>query len=367
MVNQIKHNSPSEVLSHFNPIASLKPDIRKIVNEKFILPILDSFFRDKGGLSSYSELNPDDLITEIEFKKEKNLVQSYIYKKIIDDISKQDNGIVDFKPKFVITFDEDLVDLENKDTNVYPYTTIFKNNNGVNPRIKFGKIQLGKSPILYYIYIDLQKLIKFIKTLNYTPIVTQETVKQNINKIPETEAEKNAKLYDALISEEVRQMHDATESQIVQIRENIDRLVQERNRPLEGQSGKLRVNLTWHTTDDLDLHIVTPNGEIYFSKKVIENQGVIGELDVDKNAGATNAVSNPQENIHFNAMPKGLHKVYVNFFAQRERDEVPFTVKIIPDDNDGKIFTKTVKGKGNKAFITAFKYENGKLYFIDSP
>ncbi len=72
MINQIKHNSPSSVLSQFNLIASLKPNVRKAVNEKFILPILKRFFANKGKLDKFSELDPDKLTTEKEFEETEN-------------------------------------------------------------------------------------------------------------------------------------------------------------------------------------------------------------------------------------------------------------------------------------------------------
>lgn len=146
MISQIKHNTPSSVLSQFNPIASLKPKTRKAVNEMFILPILEMFFKNKGKIDNFSELDPDKLKTEVEFLKTENFVKTYIYKEIINEISKQDKTVV-FKPKYVITFDNDLA------------------NYGEINNIKYGVIRLGEEPILYYILIDLQQLIKFIKNL----------------------------------------------------------------------------------------------------------------------------------------------------------------------------------------------------------
>ncbi|MCC5944436.1 MAG: hypothetical protein JJT94_05830, partial [Bernardetiaceae bacterium] len=129
-----------------------------------------------------------------------------------------------------------------------------------------------------------------------------------------------------------------------------------------GQSGKLRINLAWNTTDDLDLHIITPNGEIAYNNKIVENRGIIGQLDVDKNAGG-DIVSNPQENINFDRMPIGLHKIYVNLYAVRERNEVPFTVTIMPENGEGRIFNCLVAGKGTNKNIATFEYKNGELVF----
>ena len=118
--------------------------MRKLVNEFFILPIVQNFFSDKGGIANFRELDPDKLKTEIEFERIENYVKTYIYKEIIDEIEKQGKVVV-FKAKYVITFDKDLTNYQEE-----------KN-------IKYGVIRLGNQPILYYIYIDLQELIRFIK------------------------------------------------------------------------------------------------------------------------------------------------------------------------------------------------------------
>ena len=364
MINQIKHNSPSSVLSQFNPVASLKPKTRKAVNERFILPILESFFANKGGLDRFSELDSDKLKTEIEFVKTQNFVKTYIYKEIIDKISKNQNGKIDFRPKYVITFDEDLTknkDLSDYDidTTKYPYRQIFGSewNRQKSPitNIKYGVIRLGEAPILYYILIDLQQLIKFIKKL------PEEIEILETNKVSETEEDKRNKLFDIVIFEKQRQLRNANFFDKLEIEYEISRLEQVRQTVLEGQSGKLRINLAWNTTDDLDLHIETPNGTIFYNKKTVENHGIIGELDVDKNN--TDVVSNPQENINFNAIPIGLHKIYVNFFTKRERNEVPFTITIIPENGEGRIFNMSVMGEKTSKNVASFEYKNGELEF----
>lgn len=144
----IKHNSASSVLSLFNPVVSLKLEVRKIVNEEFIYPILVDFFKDKGGIDSYEELHPDKIKTEIEFQDTiESYVKSYVYKEVMNTISKNNDGTINFKPRYVVSFDQDLTD--------------FQEERG----IKYGKLRLGNAPILYFIYIDLQELIRFIKSI----------------------------------------------------------------------------------------------------------------------------------------------------------------------------------------------------------
>jgi hypothetical protein len=146
----IKHNSARSVISIFNPVISLNPLVRQRVNEEFIYPILHIFFKDKGGINSYEELDPDKIKTEIEFKKKdpiESYVKSYVYKEVMNTISKNDDGTINFKPRYVVSFDQDLTD--------------FKEERG----IKYGELRLGDVPILYFIYIDLQELIRFIKNI----------------------------------------------------------------------------------------------------------------------------------------------------------------------------------------------------------
>ncbi|VXD24985.1 conserved hypothetical protein [Planktothrix serta PCC 8927] len=147
----IKHDSADTVISLFNPVVSLSSQVRQRVNEEFIYPILEDFFKDKGGINSYEELDPDQIKTEIEFSKKDTIesyVQSYVYKEVMNTISKNDDGTINFKPRYVVSFDQDL--------------TNFQEEWG----IKYGELRLGDAAILYFIYIDLQEVIRFIKKIN---------------------------------------------------------------------------------------------------------------------------------------------------------------------------------------------------------
>jgi hypothetical protein len=68
--------------------------------------------------------------------------------------------------------------------------------------------------------------------------------------------------------------------------------------------GALRFTLTWSSTTDLDLHVVTPTSiEIAYNNKT----GDSGELDVDNQSGGTGAV----ENVFFTAPPAGSYTYFV--------------------------------------------------------
>ncbi len=96
--------------------------------------------------------------------------------------------------------------------------------------------------------------------------------------------------------------------------------------------GELRVSLSWHNYDDLDLHVHEPNGtHIYFSTHKKPSMALsTGQLDVDMNAGSGTSRS-PVENIVWTTpskMIEGRYKVIVHQFAQRETSGPGFEIQI---------------------------------------
>lgn len=99
-------------------------------------------------------------------------------------------------------------------------------------------------------------------------------------------------------------------------------------------TGDVRFSLAWYNYDDLDLHVKTPGGEIYYGHK--RDSG--GVLDVDMNAGH-GTTREPVENIvwqHFSDMPNGNYYVFVDQFSQRENSDVGFQLQM---EINGKIRT----------------------------
>jgi len=135
----------------------------------------------------------------------------------------------------------------------------------------------------------------------------------------------------------------------------------------EGGRGSLKVNLKWNTYDDLDLHVIDPDGvEIYYSSKEHRCQDVLGKLDIDANAGSSHTRT-PQENIFWedgkNA-PLGRYRVFVEYYAKKDTfAEVPFTVTVYPDKGQSKVFTGIMYNAKDKRDIVVFDYsENGISY-----
>lgn len=79
-------------------------------------------------------------------------------------------------------------------------------------------------------------------------------------------------------------------------------------------SGDVQITLRWSNTNDLDLHVIDPNGdEISYVTRQSPSGGM---LDVDANASCSSATSSPRENIFWplGSAPAGSYTVRVVFF-----------------------------------------------------
>jgi uncharacterized protein YfaP (DUF2135 family) len=137
------------------------------------------------------------------------------------------------------------------------------------------------------------------------------------------------------------------------------------NSNLEGNSGKLRIHLEWKTTDDLDLHLKTPDGqEIFYSQKEVTCNGLRGYLDIDANAGSTYR-TDPQENIYWEeGMPEGDYIVSVVLYTYRSSSQsIPFAVTVFYEGHEPKVETRTFtpsQFREHQPSITMFKFKYTK-------
>lgn len=94
-------------------------------------------------------------------------------------------------------------------------------------------------------------------------------------------------------------------------------------------SGHLRVSLDWFNTDDLDLHLIQPDGErISFNNRHDHATG--GKLDVDMNIHTQGAKTDAVENITFpdrGQMLEGRYAVKVHNYTQRNTTDIGFNVE----------------------------------------
>jgi hypothetical protein len=144
-------------------------------------------------------------------------------------------------------------------------------------------------------------------------------------------------------------------------KEDIDAEIRQRLLKAGGrfENCSIRASLIWNTYDDLDLHVITPDGyHIYYGDK---KSRCGGELDVDRNAGGRET-RKPVENIRWakgTAKP-GKYRVFVRNYAYHEDvvADVSFKVEL---DIDGHIETfkgATKTGRvGPDSDVEAFEFE----------
>ncbi len=123
------------------------------------------------------------------------------------------------------------------------------------------------------------------------------------------------------------------------------------------KSGEIEIGLIWENSNDLDLHVVEPNGErIYFGHPISRSDG---ELDVDRNAGCTqNVTDKPVEHVVWppGRAPKGAYQILVHHFANcGTKDPTPFTVELV---TGGKrtTFSGSVSDGDDAAPVHSFRW-----------
>jgi hypothetical protein len=121
--------------------------------------------------------------------------------------------------------------------------------------------------------------------------------------------------------------------------------------------GDLCCRLAWSNYDDLDFHMIEPDGyEISFrTRGSVSRCG--GQLDVDMNAGR-GQTREPVENIFYGnrrTMKEGNYHLFVHQYAKRETKDVGFTVQF---DFLGKVTQFTYdKAVPDNAKITVVKFK----------
>ncbi len=120
---------------------------------------------------------------------------------------------------------------------------------------------------------------------------------------------------------------------------------------LNAGTGEITVSLLWDSTDDVDLHISTPDGsEIYYGNRSAGG----GELDIDANAGG-NMMDNPVENIFFPTPAAGTYSVWINDYSDRTDGTTSYIVRVTVG-GQSQTFEGTIDGTGTRIDIITFEY-----------
>jgi hypothetical protein len=149
MNSYINYSTPTSFRSKFNPIVGLHPDFISSFNKDFLHPLFLKLSATLGiHQGEFEFLNIEELITEKEFKDIRNLelAKPYFYEILFERIYKNEKGRIRNRIKFTFTYDIDLTPIQKGE-------------------IRYGLISLGNKPVFYYCYVDLQKVIDFLKQI----------------------------------------------------------------------------------------------------------------------------------------------------------------------------------------------------------
>ncbi|MBP5180931.1 MAG: hypothetical protein J6127_06565, partial [Clostridiales bacterium] len=121
---------------------------------------------------------------------------------------------------------------------------------------------------------------------------------------------------------------------------------------LEAGTGEITISMMWDNTDDLDLHVITPDGShLYYGNRSAQG----GELDIDANT-ASNMMDNPVENIFFETPEAGTYRVYIKNYSDRSDGSSANYVVRVTVGGESQTFTGTIDGSGTEIDIITFEY-----------
>ena len=123
---------------------------------------------------------------------------------------------------------------------------------------------------------------------------------------------------------------------------------------LNAGSGDITISMMWDSSDDLDLHVFTPDGsEIYYNNRTAQN----GVLDIDANT-YDHMMDSPDENVYFTSPYNGEYWIYVNDYEDRTEGITNFMVRITIG-GESQIFTGTIDGTTSTIEVVGFEYSGG--------
>lgn len=123
-------------------------------------------------------------------------------------------------------------------------------------------------------------------------------------------------------------------------------------------TGDVQMTLRWQDINDLDLHVIDPEGNHLFFGEKRSPSG--GWLDIDRNAGCGSPTNTPLENVYwgFGRAPNGKYTVVVDFYARctgAEGESVPYTIKV-KVGGEIKEFSGVLQYTGQQQIIGDFDY-----------
>jgi len=134
-------------------------------------------------------------------------------------------------------------------------------------------------------------------------------------------------------------------------------------------TGDLCCRLSWDNTDDLDLHMIEPDGyHIYYSNRR-QRSACGGILDLDAN-GCDGNRTDPSENIYYQnefSMKEGVYTLYVHQYTKRNQKDFGFEVEIDFKGSVTRYAYPKVMNTNDKVIVAKFQYSKANgIVFLES-
>lgn len=114
------------------------------INQNYILPVVNNFFLQRK-IINYTLIENQEIFNDLDFFEYEF---EYFYDFVLSDIKKLEDGSIDFKIKYIISFDK-----------------IFCNDFCDVTKTFYKALFIDNYPCLYFIYIDFHDLIKFSRLM----------------------------------------------------------------------------------------------------------------------------------------------------------------------------------------------------------
>jgi hypothetical protein len=127
------------------PNVVFHPKVAKFIQEQVVTPKVKEFFFHRGKkFEEIIKIDEGKCVTDLNFKK---IEISYLYENLLKNLKvKNQNGFV-WNIFYTITFDQQLVSKTCEKTNLI-----------------YNELCIGKFPVIYFIYFDLQDFFDAIRT-----------------------------------------------------------------------------------------------------------------------------------------------------------------------------------------------------------
>ncbi|MFB2881482.1 hypothetical protein [Floridanema aerugineum] len=156
--------------SKYVPLISFNDEEQKEAVENYIIDEANKFFSEilRQPFHSLVPLPYPKLITEKDFEK---IDISYFYENFFNDLERNDNGKLEAKIKWGITFDEKCTPIQVRYLSPYyadekekAKPSSWDKRNKRHYR-RYGTIGINGTPVFYYIHFSIQEILDVIKKL----------------------------------------------------------------------------------------------------------------------------------------------------------------------------------------------------------